>query len=130
MQDERIYLTGASYLASTPGIELETKFQGLLKRVLSGESLFLIRCSGSGDLWFNSYGAIFPLNVEDEYIVDTGHIVAFTDGLDYNIEILNGYKSFFSRVRAWCAVFGERAPSGYKLSSPLHLSAGLISTEE
>ena len=95
LQDERIYLTGASYLASTPGIELETKFQGLLKGFFSGESLFLIRCSGSGDLWFNSYGAIFPLNVEDEYIVDTGHIVAFTDGLDYNIEILNGYKSFF-----------------------------------
>lgn len=95
IDNDVVFLTGASYLASSPEVELETKFQGLMKGFFSGESLFLIRCSGRGDLWFNSYGAIFPIQVEDEYIVDTGHIVGFTEGLDYNIEMLSGYKSFF-----------------------------------
>ncbi len=28
-------------------------------------------------------------------VVDTGHIVAFTEGLDYNISAIGSYKSFF-----------------------------------
>ena len=90
-----IFLTGSSYLASGPEVEIDTKFQGLMKGFFSGESLFLMHCSGTGDLWFNSYGAIFELDIEHEYIVDTGHIVAFTEGLDYKVEMLSGYKSFF-----------------------------------
>ena len=61
----------------------------------SGESLFLIRCSGHGDLWFNTYGALLEVDVTGDYVVDTGHIVAFTDGLDYSVTKVGGYKSLF-----------------------------------
>ena len=54
-----------------------------------------MKCSGIGDLWFNTYGAIFSVDVKGDYIVDTGHIVAFTDGLEYSISKVGGYKSLF-----------------------------------
>ena len=36
-----------------------------------------------------------PIEVNGSYVVDTGHIVAFTEGLDYSISSVGGYKSLF-----------------------------------
>lgn len=93
--NQAIFLQNSAFLAASMGVNLDTKFQGLMRGFFSGEGLFLIKCSGTGDLFFNSYGGIIPINVSDNYIVDTGNIVAFTDGLDYNVTTLGGFKSFF-----------------------------------
>ena len=61
-----------------------------MKGFFSGESLFLIKASGNGDIWFSSYGAILEIPVNGSYIVDTGYIVAFEDTLNYNVEMLGG----------------------------------------
>lgn len=90
-----MYLQNTAYVASSPGVTIETKWQGFVKGFFSGESLFLIKCSGKGDLWFNTYGAMIPIDVNGEYIVDTGHIVAFTEGLEYSVGRIGGYKSLF-----------------------------------
>ncbi len=108
LNNESIYLQNSAFLASSDSISIETKFQGLLKGFFSGENLFLIKCSGQGDLWFNSYGGIIAINVEDDYVVDTGHIVAFTSGLDYSISKVGGYKSlFFSGEGLVCRFKGQ-----------------------
>lgn len=90
-----IYLQNSAYVASTPGVEVESKWQGMMKGFFSGESLFLIRCSGRGDLWFNTYGAMLQVDVTGGYVVDTGFIVAFTEGLEYDVGRIGGYKSLF-----------------------------------
>jgi len=90
-----IFLQNTAYVASSPGVTIESKWQGLVKGFFSGEKLFLIRCSGKGDLWFNTYGAMFSVDVAGQYVVDTGHIVAFTDGLQYSVSKIGGYKSLF-----------------------------------
>jgi len=95
LNNETIFLQNSAYVASDPAILVESKWQGLTKGFFSGESMFLVKCSGTGDLWFNSYGGIIELNVEDGYVIDTGHIVAFTEGLTYEIGRLGGYKSLF-----------------------------------
>ena len=95
LDNEVIYLQNSAFVASDMNIEVETKWQGLTKGFFSGESLFLIRCSGKGDLWFNTYGAMIEIDVTKDYVVDTSHIVAFTDGLDYKISKVGGYKSLF-----------------------------------
>ena len=92
---ETIFLQNSAYVASSLGVEIQTKWQGLMKGFFSGESLFLIRCSGQGDLWFNTYGAMIKIDVDGEYVVDTGHIVAFTEGLEYSVDMVGGYKSLF-----------------------------------
>jgi len=90
-----VYLQNSGYLASSPEVVLETKWQGMVKGFFSGESLFLIKCSGHGDLWFNSFGGILEIDVDGEYVVDTGYIVAFEETLDYRVAPLGGLKSFF-----------------------------------
>ncbi len=103
-----IFLQNSAYVASSESVAVETKWQGLVKGFFSGESLFLIRCSGVGDLWFNTYGAIIEIDVDGDYVVDTGNIVAFTDGLTYNITKVGGYKSlFFSGEGLVCRFSGS-----------------------
>jgi uncharacterized protein (TIGR00266 family) len=96
LNNETIYLQNSAFLASSPQINLETKWQGVKKGFFSGESFFLIKASGTGDLWFNTYGAMIEMPDGDNSItVDTGHIVAFTEGLTYEVQRLSGYKSLF-----------------------------------
>ncbi|HEY0683045.1 MAG TPA: TIGR00266 family protein [Steroidobacter sp.] len=108
LQDQTIYLQNSAYVASSSGVTVESKWQGLMKGFFSGESLFLIRCQGQGDLWFSSYGGIIEIDVSGEYVVDTGNIVAFTDGLQYNVTKVGGYKSlFFSGEGFVCRFSGQ-----------------------
>lgn len=60
--------------------------------MLSGEGLFLLTAQGSGLLLLSSFGAIHPKDLApgEEYIVDTGHIVAFEDTVDYRLEKASG----------------------------------------
>ena len=80
---------GGSYLGSGDGIELDTRFQGL-RGMLSGESLFFLEAQGTGPLLVNAFGRIHELDVEGELIVDTGHVVAFEQSLDYSISKTGG----------------------------------------
>ena len=108
LDNETIFLQNSAYVASTLGVELETKWQGLMKGFFSNEGLFLIKCSGQGDLWFNTYGGLIQIDVDGSYVVDNGHIVAFTEGLDYNVESIGGMKSlFFSGEGLVCRFRGK-----------------------
>jgi uncharacterized protein (TIGR00266 family) len=108
LDNETIYLQNTAFLASSETIKADTKWQGFTKGFFSGESFFLIKCSGQGDLWFNSYGGIMCIDVEDGLVVDTGHIVAFTEGLTYEISKVGGYKSlFFSGEGLVCKFAGQ-----------------------
>ena len=107
LDGDTIYLQSSGYVASGMDVTLDSKWQGL-KGFFSGEGLFLIKASGKGDLWFNTYGAMFCVNVSGSYVVDTGHIVAFTDGLQYEVGRIGGYKSlFFSGEGFVCRFRGQ-----------------------
>ena len=84
-----LMVQSSGFVASSPTVEIDTKFQGF-KGFFSGESLFLLRATGQGDIWFSSYGAIVEVPVSGDYVVDTGYIVAFEDTLNYNVEMLGG----------------------------------------
>ena len=89
LQGNNLMIQGSGFVACSPTVNIETKFQGF-KGFFSGESLFLIRATGEGDVWFSSYGAIVEIPVDGDYVVDTGYIVAFEDTLDYKVEMLGG----------------------------------------
>ena len=80
---------GGSYLGSAPSLELDTQGQGL-KGLFSGESLFAITVTGEGPLLVSAYGAIHEADIDGELIVDTGHLVAFEDTLDFEITKAGG----------------------------------------
>ena len=60
--------------------------------MLSGEGLFLLTVDGSGLLLLSSFGAIHQKQLKpgEEYIVDTGHIVAFESSVQYQLEKATG----------------------------------------
>ena len=84
MNGEKLIVQGGSYLASSPDIDIDLGWQGF-KSILSGEGLFWVNLTGSGKVIFNSFGAIYPVEVNGEYIVDTGHIVAFNETLGFTL---------------------------------------------
>ena len=107
LENETIFLQNSSYLASSPDLDLGIDFQGF-KGFFSGEKIFMIRCSGTGDLWFNTFGGMIEIDVKDDYVVDTGYIVAFTDGLSYDVRPVAGLKSlFFSGEGLVCRFSGQ-----------------------
>ncbi len=108
LNGDTLYLQNSAFVACAAGVTTETKWQGMLKGFFSSEGLFLIRCSGKGDLWFNTYGASIEIDVTEDYVVDTGNIVAFTEGLQYEITKVGGYKSlFFSGEGFVCRFSGK-----------------------
>ncbi|HJN17906.1 MAG TPA: TIGR00266 family protein, partial [Armatimonadota bacterium] len=76
------------------GIEVDTSWAGA-KGFFGGEGLFLLKCTGTGDLFVSSYGAIHEVTLEagQQYKVDTGHIVAFEESVTYAVEKVGGWKS-------------------------------------
>jgi len=91
-RDKALLVQASSYLANTPGITMDTKFQGL-KGFLSSEGLFFVRLRGSGLVWINTYGAVHEYDVDGQFVIDTGHVVAFESTLNYRVGPVAGLKS-------------------------------------
>ena len=89
-----LLVQSGSYLASSGDIRVDTKWGGA-RSFFSGEGLFLLKVTGSGSLFLSSYGAIHEINVGqgERYMVDTSHIVAFEDGMGYEVRRAGNWKS-------------------------------------
>ena len=83
MQGEELFLQKGAYLASIGDIDINSKFDGL--RGFFNEGLFVLRCSGTGTLFFNAYGDIQEVEVDGEYLVDNGYAVAWEPSLEYRL---------------------------------------------
>jgi len=85
----------SSYIASSPGINLDIQWQGFTKGIF-GQGLFMIKTSGTGDLFINTFGAIdrHSLLPGEKLIVDNFHLVGFTDTCSYEVKRLGGLKEF------------------------------------
>jgi uncharacterized protein (TIGR00266 family) len=91
---KQMFVQSGSFLASTAGISYDTKFGGG-KTFFSREGLFLLKAQGSGTMWVSSYGAIhiIDLGAGETYRIDTGHMVAFEEGMGYDVARIAGWKS-------------------------------------
>lgn len=95
MQGERLILCPGSFMACTNGIRLSTIFGGL-RAIFSGEGMFFIEVSGTGELWYNAYGAIVEKTLDDqEWIVDTSHVVAWEPSLTWSVQGMGNLMSTF-----------------------------------
>ena len=94
MGGETLYVQSGSFLASDPTIALDLQWGGA-KTFFGSEGLFLLKASGRGPVLLCSYGAIHKVALDGRqpYICDTGHVVAFTQGLDFNVRKVGGWKS-------------------------------------
>ena len=92
LTNNSLNLMAGCFLACTPGVNIKAKFGGF-KALFSGEGAFLLEASGNGDLFFNSFGGIVEKEINGDFIVDTGHVVAFEPSLNYKISGMGNWKS-------------------------------------
>jgi len=83
-QGEQLIIQGSSYVAAPDSVTVDTQFQGF-KGFFSGESMFFLTATGHGPVLMNAFGAIETLDLNGEMIIDTGHLVAFTAGINYTV---------------------------------------------
>lgn len=94
LNNEEFLLQSGAYVASEMGIETDTKWGGA-KTFFASEGLIMLRASGSGKLLVSSYGAIHEmiLQANQKVTVDTGHLVAFTSNIGFQVRNVGGLKS-------------------------------------
>jgi len=120
---ETWFIQSSSYVAGTPGVELETKVGGF-KTFFSGEGVFLLRAHGEGEVIVSSFGGIDEVTVDGQLIVDTGHLVAWEDSSALQYRVTKASKgwiaSFLSGEGLVCEFNGSgrvfiqtRNPSGF-----------------
>ncbi|MEL6856397.1 MAG: TIGR00266 family protein [Cyanobacteria bacterium J06607_13] len=88
MKGQELVIQSSSYMASTPGVQVDLGFTGF-KSLFSGESIFWLTANGNGVVILNAFGSVYEVDVDGDYMVDTGHIVAFERSLDYSITKVN-----------------------------------------
>jgi uncharacterized protein (TIGR00266 family) len=83
----------SAYIASTQGIDLDVKWEGFTKG-LFGQGLFMIRATGSGQLFINTFGAIdtHTLKTDETLVVDNFHLVGFSESCSYKVKRFGGLK--------------------------------------
>src|SRR5215204_3991884 len=86
MQNQTFMVQSSSYLAGDTSLVVDTKFGGA-KSFFGGEGLFVLQVSGAGLLLVSSFGAIHrkTLRAGEQYVVDTGHLVAWEGHMQYNL---------------------------------------------
>jgi uncharacterized protein (TIGR00266 family) len=120
LKGEKLVIQGGGYIACEENVNIDLEWQGM-KSLFSGESLFWLKAHGQGKVILGSFGFIYPIQVKGEYIVDTGHIVAFEETLNFTISkasrswiqsLLSG-EGFICRFKGqgtvWCQSHNPRA---------------------
>lgn len=82
LKGENLIVQGGSFVACEPSVSIDLGWQGL-KSLFSGERMFWVHLKGTGKVLLSSFGAIYPIAVSGETIVDSGHIVAFQETLTF-----------------------------------------------
>ena len=92
--DAGFIVQSGSYIASTPGIEIDTKWQGFTKGIF-GSELFMLKVTGEGKVFCNAYGGIIQKQIlqGEKFVLDNYHLVALSLDADYKVTKFGGLKS-------------------------------------
>lgn len=86
----RWYCTGGSWIGCGGEVRIETEFAGFKKGFAGGEGLFYIVCKGRGPILISAFGKIHKIEIDGEYYVDSGHVVAYQDSLSVDVGNASG----------------------------------------
>ncbi len=91
-----MFLQPGAFIACESTVTLGLAWAGI-KMLVAREGLFRVKVSGHGKVWFGAYGGIFTREINDEFVVDSGHLVAYEPTINVQIGMAGGlFSSFFS----------------------------------
>ena len=91
---EGFIVQSGSYVASTPGVILDTQWQGFTKGIF-GSEFFMLKATGQGELFLNAYGGILEeeMGPGEKLVLDNYHLVALSESADYKVIKVGGMKT-------------------------------------
>lgn len=115
-------MTKGSWIASAHGVHTETKWGGL-KNLVGGEGGFLTHATGQGPLVVACYGALEAVTLQPGEVgtIDTGHIVAFADTVQYQIRKVT--QGIIQSMKSGKGLVFDFAGPGTALTQPRNPSA-------
>ncbi len=119
-----LMVQSSCYMASTPDVQLDTKWGGA-KGFFSGTGMFLLKATGPGTVWITSFGAMAVQEVSGGFTVDTGHIVAFDETLQYHISKVGGLKGLLFSGEGLVAKFSGHGQIHMQTRNPSSFAAFL-----
>lgn len=92
--DSGFIVQSGAYIASTPDVDIDTKWQGFTKGIF-GSELFMLKATGNGKIFCNAYGGIIQkqLSSGEKMTLDNYHLVALSLNSDYRVTKFGGLKS-------------------------------------
>ena len=92
--NEGFIVQSGAYIASTTGVEIDTKWQGFTKGIF-GSELFMLKVTGEGKVFCNAYGGIIEKQIlqGEKFILDNYHLVALSIDSNYKVIKFGGLKS-------------------------------------
>lgn len=114
----KVKVQNSSFVACESGVHMNISWGGM-KNLFSGESLVWLELSGKGKVIINAFGMIYPVEVDGEYVVDTGNISAFDETLSFSISKVGSWASslfggeglvcrFKGSGTVWCQTHADR----------------------
>jgi uncharacterized protein (TIGR00266 family) len=103
----KLIIQAESYLCCSENVDFKFGWQGASSLFL-GENLLWSEVQGRGTVVINAFGALYEVVVSsaNDYIVDTGHVVAFEESLDFSItKAGNSWLSSFIAGEGFVAKF-------------------------
>ena len=89
LNNRELCLQPGAYIAHAGNVNLGVHWAGF-SSWLAGEGLFKLKVSGNGIVFIGAYGGLSKHQVKNDYIVDSGHLVAYDPSLKMNIKMSGG----------------------------------------
>ncbi|MBW1879565.1 MAG: TIGR00266 family protein [Deltaproteobacteria bacterium] len=94
LKGNTMYLQSTAFVCSADTVEIDAKWGGS-RTFFGGEGLVMLKAHGTGPIAFNSFGGIKEVDIDGTFIVDTGHIVAFEETVNFKVSRFGGgWKAF------------------------------------
>jgi uncharacterized protein (TIGR00266 family) len=94
LEDESLMVQSGGFVAASKNLDVDTAWSGA-KTFFASEGLIMLKVAGSGSLILASYGAIHELHLGagEGVTIDTGHLVAFSQGIDFQVRRIGNITS-------------------------------------
>lgn len=89
LKGREICFQPGAYIAHAGNVKMGVHWAGF-SSWFAGEGLFKLKLSGSGLVFFGAYGGLIKHQVRNEFVVDSGHLVAYDPNIRMSIGLSGG----------------------------------------